>query len=342
MKVSVIVPIYNVENYLEKCLSSIENQTLKGLEVILVNDGSKDGSARICQKFIERNNHFKYFEKENGGLMSAWLFGVEQSTGEYIGFVDSDDYIVPEMYEKLLNKAVQTGADIVMCGRRDITLDGQKDALDTWESYYNEETIRDIHDKVFPSLRGGNVSSARWNKLFKREVFISNLKYCACKSRYCEDRFIVPACLLTAKTFAYIPEPLYVYRMRKSANSKTGSPNLPGALKLLVETQTQMLKDKGLFERYERALEVARLNYLKLLIERNIFNVKDKKARKANAKLILSQENRGLVLSNKKDCANKFGKYLYWSFKLNSAVLLLLGAKIFSSSHKKLKKEWFD
>ncbi len=342
MKVSVIVPIYNVEKYLKECLSSIEKQTLKDMEVILVNDGSKDGSAGICREFLDRNPNFKYFEKENGGLMSAWLLGVEKATGEYIGFVDSDDYIVPEMYEKLLNKAMETNADIVMCGRRDITLAWERISIDDWKDYYDESEMEILHNKVFPSLRGGNISSARWNKLFKREVFCCNLKYCKEKSRYCEDRFIVPACLLTAKTFAYIPETLYVYRMRKSANSKTGSPKLVDALNHLVDMQTEMLKDKGLFDRYSEKLQVARLNYLKLIFERNIFGVKDKKQRRINVKAVLTKENRDLVLAHKKDCVNKFGKYLYWCLKMKSKFLILMGAKLFTASQKNTKKEWFD
>ena len=342
MKVSVIIPVYNVEKYLEECLFSIEGQTLKDIEVILVNDGSTDSSPTICQRFAERNKNFVYLTKENGGLMSAWLMGVERSTGDYIGFVDSDDYIRPNMYERLFNRAIETGADIVMCGRKDITLAGEREAIDDWKEYYSESEMLEIHSRVFPSLRGGNVSSARWNKLFKREVFLANIKYCTCRSRYCEDRFIVPACLLTAKTFSYIPQALYVYRMRKTANSKTGNPKLFDAINLLVQTQTEMLKEKGIYDCYKKDLDIAQLNYLKLLFERNIFNVKDRKERKRNAKAILTKENRDLVLLYKNECVNKFGKYLYWCFKLQSLFLILSGASFLKCIGKKSKEMWFD
>lgn len=342
MKVSVIVPVYNVDKYLEECLQSIENQTLKDIEVIIVNDGSTDTSPAICKKFADKNGNFIYIEKENGGLMSAWLEGVNASTGDYIGFVDSDDSVMPTMFETLYNKAIETNADIVMCGRKDVTLDGVKDVVDNYKEFYGEEDISKIHDNVYPSLKAGNVSLARWNKLFKRQIFMPNLKYCESKSRYCEDRFIVPACLYTAKTFAYVQEPLYVYRMRKSANSKTGSPKLLKAMEHLIEIQYQMLKDKGLYEKYKNDVELFNLNCIKVAFERNVFNVNDKKQRKINAKALLNEKNRKLVLEHKNDCVNKFGKYIYWSCKLNSVCVVLLGAKLFNYINKKDKGSWFN
>lgn len=342
MKVSVIVPVYNVDKYLEECLTSIENQTLKDVEVIIVNDGSTDNSPEICKKFVSKNDNFIYIEKENGGLMSAWLEGVNASTGDYIGFVDSDDSVMPTMFEKLYNKAIETNADIVMCGRKDVTLSGVKDVVDNYKEFYSEQEIGEIHNNVYPSLKAGNVSLARWNKLFKRQVFMPNLKYCESKSRYCEDRFIVPACLYTAKTFAYVSEPLYVYRMRKSANSKTGSSKLLSAMEHLIEVQYQMLKDKGLYEKYKNDVELFNLNCIKVAFERNVFNVTNKKQRKINAKELLNKKNRELVLKHKADCLYKFGKYIYWCYKLNSVCLVLIGAKLFNKINKKDKESWFN
>lgn len=341
MTVSVIVPVYNVEKYLEECLQSLEKQTFSDIEVIVVNDGSKDNSGEIARRFCEKNSNFSYYEKENGGLMSAWLYGVSCCKGEYIGFVDSDDAVVPEMYEKMIRKAQETNADIVMCGRRDITLETQTESIDNWAEYYALEDMSVIYNNAFASLKGGNVSSARWNKIFKREVLLSNIVYCEDKSRYCEDRFIVPACLLTAKSFAYIPEALYIYRMRKGANSKTGNPALLSALDLLYRKQQEMLKDKALLNSHQKFLEIAKLNYIKLAMERNLFLCQDKKTQQLTLDWICTRENRRLVLQNKDECVNKFGKYLYYSMKLRSKFLLRLGAKLYS----KLQQDtttWYD
>ena len=116
IKVSVIVPFYNVEKYIEKCLDSLINQTLEEIEIILVNDGSQDGSFKIAKQFQERyTNKIKYYEKPNGGLGDARNFGINYASGEYIAFLDSDDYVENTMFEKMYSKAVQEKSDMVEC-----------------------------------------------------------------------------------------------------------------------------------------------------------------------------------------------------------------------------------
>lgn len=114
VKVSVVVPIYNAEKYLKKCLDSIQNQTLKNIEVIMIDDGSKDGSAQICKEYLS-DSRFSYYYKENEGLASAREDGIERAVGEYIGFVDSDDWVEPEMYAKMVEAAQTNDSDIVFC-----------------------------------------------------------------------------------------------------------------------------------------------------------------------------------------------------------------------------------
>ena len=110
--ISIIVPIYNVEKYLKKCIDSIINQTYKNLEIILVDDGSPDNCGKICDEYAKKDNRIKVIHKENGGVSSARNVGVENATGEYIGFVDSDDYIEKDMYEVLINNLKKENADI--------------------------------------------------------------------------------------------------------------------------------------------------------------------------------------------------------------------------------------
>jgi len=115
-KVSVIIPVYNVENYIEKCLNSVLNQTLKEIEIIIVNDGSKDSSKQKIEKYLEKHeNKIIYLEKENGGLSDARNYGIGYAKGEYIAFLDSDDYIEPTMYEEMYKKAKEENSDMVEC-----------------------------------------------------------------------------------------------------------------------------------------------------------------------------------------------------------------------------------
>ena len=109
--ISVIVPIYNVENYINRCLNSIINQTYKNLQIILVDDGSTDDSGKVCDKYALKDSRIKVIHQKNSGPVRARKTGLEASTGEYIGFVDSDDWIEPNMYEEMLNNLIQTNAD---------------------------------------------------------------------------------------------------------------------------------------------------------------------------------------------------------------------------------------
>ena len=114
-KISIIVPVYNVEKYLKKCIDSIVNQTYKNLEIILVDDGATDRSGEICDELAKLDNRIKVYHKKNGGLSDARNYGVERATGSYVGFVDSDDYIDAEMYEKLYEAITKEAADVAEC-----------------------------------------------------------------------------------------------------------------------------------------------------------------------------------------------------------------------------------
>ena len=157
IKVSIVVPVYNVENYLRKCLNSLAAQTLKEIEVIVVNDGTKDHSQTIIDEFVQRYPRtFRSFIKENGGLSDARNYGIAFCQGEYIGFVDSDDYVEPEMYEAMYNEASKLNADMVIC------------------DYLKEYPAKSIpvcarkYDSAEDMLVGG--LAAAWNKIYRREL----------------------------------------------------------------------------------------------------------------------------------------------------------------------------
>ena len=119
-KISVIVPVYNVEQYLERCVESIINQTYKNLEIILVDDGSTDNSGKLCDELAKKDNRIKVIHKENGGLSDARNRGIEEAAANIVGFIDSDDYIDKDMYEVLFENLKKTGANLSMCGHYDV------------------------------------------------------------------------------------------------------------------------------------------------------------------------------------------------------------------------------
>ena len=204
VKVSIIIPVYNVEKYLPKCLDSLVNQTLKDIEIILVNDGSPDNSQKIIDDYVKKYPKIvKSYIKENGGQGSARNYGFEKATGEYIGYVDSDDYVELDMYEKLYNKAKKEDLDIAICENYVVYEDSDKKLT--------EKTIHVLEDNVKNAFFG---KMAVWNKIYKKSL-VDNLKF---RSRlWYEDLDFSVKVLSNAKKIGYVDEPLYDYLLREGS-----------------------------------------------------------------------------------------------------------------------------
>ena len=205
-KVSIIVPVYGVEKYIDKCLDSLVKQTLKEIEIIVVNDGTKDNSQKIIDKYVKKYpDKIKSFIKENGGQGSARNYGLKKATGEYIGYVDSDDFIEKDMYEKLYNKAKENNYDIVVCGNYNVSEDYQNKSIDTFINNYST----DLENIFFGKM-------AVWNKIYKRDILIKNKLKFKEKVWY-EDLAFTLKAIINSNTFAFINEPLYDYLVREGS-----------------------------------------------------------------------------------------------------------------------------
>lgn len=205
-KVSIIVPVYGVEKYIDKCLDSLVKQSLKEIEVIVVNDGTKDNSQKIIDKYVKKYpDKIKSFIKENGGQGSARNYGLEKVSGEYIGYVDSDDFIEKDMYKKLYNKAKEKDYDIVVCGNYNVSEDYQNKNVDVFINNYNT----DLENIFFGKM-------AVWNKIYKRDILIKNKLEFKEKVWY-EDLAFTLKAIMNSNTFAFIDEPLYDYLIREGS-----------------------------------------------------------------------------------------------------------------------------
>ena len=160
--ISIIIPVYNVKPYLRKCLDSVINQTYRELEILIVDDGSTDGSGEICDEY-KKDERVIVFHTENRGLSCARNVGLDNAKGEWIGFVDSDDWIEPDMYEALLKKAEESGADVVECGFF------MEYISQTIERSANLETV--CGTEAIEALIKQKISNTVWNKLWKSQVF---------------------------------------------------------------------------------------------------------------------------------------------------------------------------
>jgi len=170
-KISVIVPVYNVENYLEKCIDSILTQTYKNTEILIIDDGSTDNSGEICDRLSEKDERITVLHKPNGGLSDARNAGLELATGDYISFVDSDDYLEPDFLKILAESLERTGADVSACRYRMVWENGDSKSIGN-----DGKTVEYTGDGPLAEyLYGVNVDPFVWNKLYKREIIGSTI-----------------------------------------------------------------------------------------------------------------------------------------------------------------------
>lgn len=210
--VSLIMPVYNVEKYLSKALESVQNQTLKNFELIIVNDGSTDKSIDIIEEFCNKNKNFRLINQENQGPSAARNTGIKESIGEYIGFMDSDDYLEPEFLESLYNAAVENDADIACCN---------------FNTYYPAQNLKIYMPFTsFPGVYSKTKALRKlildigvhyfvWNKLSKRSLFFdNNLTF---DKMYFEDIATSPKMFYYADKIVFLGKALYNYTSRESS-----------------------------------------------------------------------------------------------------------------------------
>jgi len=204
--ISVIIPVYNVYPYLIKCVDSVISQTHKNLEIILVDDGSSDGSADICDTYL-KDSRVRVLHKENGGLSDARNAGLEEASGEYIFFLDADDYIEPYAFEVMLKALVMNNADIVECRVRHVYPDNPE------KDFIHKKPIAGIYDgkAALEGILDYKFRIVAWNKLYKAELW-KNIKFP--QGRYHEDEFTIPYIIEGCNKYVSISEALYNYVQR--------------------------------------------------------------------------------------------------------------------------------
>lgn len=200
--ISIIVPVYNVEQYIAKCLASIQAQTFSNFEAILVDDGSPDNCGKICDAFAATDTRFRVIHQVNGGLSNARNSGLSVAKGKYIGFVDSDDSIAPDMYEKLYNEAIRTGADIVICDHFRV-----EEGKNVPRNSFAKNQIFNNRD-LMHKLADDELTSYIWCKLYKKELF-EETKFI--EEHNFEDLAIFHELVHRAKKIAYLHDCLYYY-----------------------------------------------------------------------------------------------------------------------------------
>ncbi len=213
-KVSVIIPVYNVETYLEKCVESVLNQTFRDMEIIVVNDGSTDNSRKILEEIKSKDDRIIIFDKKNEGLSSARNAGIDMAKGEYLAFIDSDDWVDERYIEKMYHICVQYDCDIVQCSYMDVfdnvfQLAANSEAFISTPSFY---TGKEFSYAMYTLLSWR--CNLTWNKLYKKSLF-GNIRFPHGKIH--EDEFTIYKLIWKSKKIASISDKLYYYRRREGS-----------------------------------------------------------------------------------------------------------------------------
>ncbi len=260
-KVSIIVAVYNVQDYLPKCIDSILAQHYENIELILVNDGSTDRSFSICEDYAHRDSRIKVISQQNGGLSAARNHGIELAAGDYLVFVDGDDWLQENFLERMVAVHEETGSDVTVCNY--MRFNQQKSTFlmyirpeDTYvKTYTPNEWCRDLYEHV----HGRVCSVTAWGKIYNRRLF-DKLRYPV--GKIAEDNYTTYFTYLQSDRITYVNEALYVWRMNPNSITGTNKPTDLTPLSCLEEEFTLMTLI-GLDTTEFRRFFINRLRFLK-------------------------------------------------------------------------------
>lgn len=252
-KVSVIVPVYNVEKYIARCISSIKNQTFKDFEVLVINDGTQDNSIEEAKKIIGDDNRFIIYNKENGGLSDARNYGIERAEGEYVVFIDSDDFVDCDYLRILYNECILENADISCCRYKMYFCDYFEPPIPLGR----KSGVLDFREALDTLIRDNNMQSFAWNKMYKRSLFSeTGIKY---PDMYFEDVATTPRLMFNAGKVAISEKYLYSYVRRFGSILSTMNVKKINDYIRSYYIIRNYLEKKGAYKQFENALKAVSL-----------------------------------------------------------------------------------
>lgn len=337
--ISVIVPVYNAEKYLDKCIQSIINQTYKNIEIILIDDGSSDNSSSICQKYANNFDQISFYRMEkNGGQVAAYTLGIKKAAGDLIGFVDSDDWIEPTMYEELINSMTENSTDISSCG---IYMDFSSHSVvepKNIEKYngkvFNQKQIHEnFYELHLPNNEIDNIIKLyRCTKIYKKWIVLNNLKYLQNNIRVFEDNNFVIPCLLDAGFVSYVGKPLYHYFRRSNSTMGVFNEDILKSNRDFLINQVRIYQEKKVDHLLDSDAFIAHSFSLN-----GILNSSDSLKKKKNELTILSKDVEKYNFTLKK--CKRFGASLKFSFLMDNVSKKHLNLVLFFGEIYKIVKK---
>ncbi len=316
IKVSVIVPVYNVESYLEKCLDSLAKQTLKDIEIIVVNDESPDNSQEIIDKYTKEYQTIHSYIKKNGGVSDARNYGISKAQGEYLAFVDGDDYVTKDMYEKMYQKAKSGNFDIVVCDLNYVYEDGKKVRVSS--KIENDTTnIKKTYVNMYPCV---------WNKIYKKTLFDKGIEFK--KGVWFEDVDFLYKIFPYIKTIGVIKEPFNQYVQRQGSITKTFDKRLYNYIDNFNDL-IEFYKERKLYDKYQKELEYLYVRYIYATFIKQATNFDKEEYQNALNK----------ALENVKKNFPKYRKNLYFYTSAKGIYLIIFNRQVAKLLYKLMNKQ---
>lgn len=282
-KISIVVPVYKVEKYIEKCLLGLTNQTFRDLEIILVDDGSPDNCGAICDKFAETDKRIKVIHKANGGVSAARNDGLEAATGQYVIFMDSDDYVPGTACADLFAEAERTDADVVVGDVYQVL--GEQEKYTKFYDYpfvsddpaFKTELIRADFFRNYcpcPPKEGAAFGyGGPWNKLVKRSLLMDhNIRFDLRVKGLYDDILYTAHVLANASKVAYIQKPVYCYRLVTGSLTQSYRPNMPEIASAIIGAFQEFIRLHGIDGRFDTAFHALVIRMLHYSIPRYYCN----------------------------------------------------------------------
>jgi len=245
-KISIIIPVYNVKDYIRKCLDSVVNQTYKNIEILLINDGSTDNSGKICDEYALKDSRVKVFHKNNGGVSSAKNTGLKHITGKYIGFVDSDDWIEPNMYEVLYKAIKDKNVSVSVIN---YSKDTDAESIPMINKERIQSSVLTPENMIVYAFKRDyymGFCAYLWNKLFSSEIIINNGLLFDEHINYGEDVLFYTNAVMSKNCLGvYTEEPLYHYYQRDSSIAKNESVKVKTDILTAYKKAEKLMNDNG-------------------------------------------------------------------------------------------------
>ena len=347
-KISVIIPVYNVQKYLRQCLDSIINQTLKEIEIICVNDGSTDDSLIILEEYASKDDRIRIINKKNGGVGAARNSGIEVSTGEYIGFVDSDDWVELTAYEKLYKNAKSQNSDIVMCPINvfdDITKELKFDlpyfTLECFDKQFDNRIFNHKDTKDFLFL----ISVTAWNKIYKTE-FLNKINARFPENLIFEDNPFFYETFLKASNVSLIRDFLYFYRINRNDSIISKEDKKFFDIIKILDSCRKIFIDTNNYDSYKTDLLNHMISsFIRLFIQVDESNKQEffDLIKKYFENIALKNDDiNKLSLYSKNDYQNIMDSYSYREFELRKKLQELENEKINLSNKLNIQKQTYE